>query len=75
MCVADILIEHEREDGQTSVEGRVTEEQVSIVDGDSHEEVDASEDGLNEGNNHTSVDDELTQGGTPLVGQTTMPDN
>ena len=60
MRVADIFVEHERENRQTSVEGRVTKEQVSIVDGDSHEEVDAGEDGLDEGNDHTSVDNELT---------------
>ena len=75
MPLRDVLVEHEREDWETRIDGRVTEEQVPVVDWNRHEEVQASEDGLDEGNDHATMDDELTERGGALVGEPAMPDD
>jgi len=56
-----ILVEHEREDGQVGVDGRVTEHEVSIVDWDSNEVEHYGEKSLDDGDDETSVEHELSQ--------------
>ena len=58
--VGDIDVEHEGKHWETRVYGRVTKYKVAVVNGNGHEEVEASEDGLNERYYHTSMHYELT---------------
>ena len=75
MPLRDVLVEHERENWEARIDGRVTEEQVPVVDGNRHEEVQASEDGLDERDDHATMNDELTERRGALVGEPAVPDN
>lgn len=75
LLLGHILVEHEREDGQAGVISRVTQEEVPVVDGNRHKEVEAGEDSLDERDDHTTVHHKLTEHCAALVRQTTMPDD
>lgn len=67
LAIRDVFVEDEREDWEARVDSRVTEDKVTVVDRDGHEEVEAGEDGLDEGDDHAAMDHELRQGSAPLV--------
>jgi len=73
--VLDTFVEDEGEDRRRRVNRRVAEEEHAVVDLDRDVEVDQGEDGLDERNDHSSVDDELTQRSSPFVGQSSVPDD
>ena len=70
-----ILVEHQREDRQVRVDGRVTEHEVSIVDRDSNEVEHDGEESLDDGDDEASVEDELGQHGRASVGKSSVPQN
>ena len=73
LALRDIFVENEGEDGETRVNSRVTKDQISVVNGDCDEEVEAGEYSLDERNNHATMHDELTECGRSLVRQSTVP--
>jgi len=75
LTIRDVLIENKGEHWETRVDRGVTHDEVAVVDGNRDEEVETSEDCLDKGDNHATMDNELGQGGASLIGQTTVPDD
>jgi hypothetical protein len=69
----NVLVKDEREDWQHSEDGGISQQKYAVVDGQSHEEELDAEDGLHDGDDESTVDDELGKQRTALVGQSTVP--
>lgn len=69
----DIVIEHEREDWQTSVDRCVTKDQHTVVDRNGDIVEDTGEDGLDDRDDQASMNDELGEYGRAFVAKTSMP--
>ena len=73
MCVGNIVIKHKREHWQSCVDSCIAEYEIAIVNRNRSKRVEASENGLNKGYDHTTMDDELTQRGTAFVRESPVP--
>lgn len=70
---AHVMVEHEGEDGEAGVDGRVAEDQHAIIYGYCDEVEHAWEDSLNDRNNQTSVNYELSKDSWTFVAESTVP--
>ena len=70
---ADIMVEDKREHWQASVHGSITKNEHAVVNGNGDEVEDAREDGLDDGDDETTMDDELREYSWTLVAESTVP--
>lgn len=63
----DVLVEDDAEDGEHGIDGGVTEHEIAVVDGDGDGVEDQGEDSLDDGDDETSMDDELSHDRGVLV--------
>jgi hypothetical protein len=59
LTIGDVFVKNKGEHRETRVDRRVAHDEVSVVDRDRDEEVETGEDSLDEGDNHTAMDNEL----------------
>lgn len=74
LLAREVLIEDYGGHWEGGVEGRVAEHEHAIVDRNGHVVEDDREGHLKDGDNEPSVDHELAQSGSPLVGVSTVPE-
>ena len=61
------MVENKRKHGQAGIDCRVTQNQHTIVDRDGDEVENAGEDGLDHGDDKTTMDDELGKDSRALI--------